>query len=216
GSYFLNSFPSIVAAGKNATILHYMKNNAPFKSGDMILLDFGARWQNMCADVSRTVPVNGRFSPLQKLLYGIVLEAQKAVESAAKPGTTIAHLNQVCWDYINQELQEKIIAKGGKVRLDYKVRPHNVSHLMGVQVHEGDPFRHYRNHKLKADWMISNEPGLYGHFSLTIDGELHEQTIGIRIEDNLIITKDGCRNLSLGCPKEIKALEQLIQPSTRT
>jgi len=209
-SYFGNSFTSIVASGTNATTLHYTKNNSPLIKGQLVLLDFGVRWHSMNADISRTVPISGPFNPLQTLLYTLVLDTQAWVEKHAKAGVTINELNKLCWTFLNEALEKRFVALGGKIKLDYSFSPHNVGHLLGLQVHDGDPFRDYRDTPLKADMVITNEPGLYGHFEITLEGEKFSETIGIRIEDNLLITQNGCKNLSTSCPKSIKELEKLM------
>lgn len=211
-SHFGLSFPSIVASGKNATVLHYTRNTDPLNKTQLLLLDFGARWQQMHADISRTIPLSGTFNPLQKILYQIVLDAQDLVEKLAKPGITINTLNDACWTFINQELKKQITQKDGQISLAYKKAPHNVSHLLGTQVHDGDPFREYRNTPLVAGNCITNEPGIYGHFAITLDKKAYNEYIGIRIEDNLLITKTGCKNLSKNCPKTISEIEDLIKP----
>ncbi|MFQ5481898.1 MAG: aminopeptidase P N-terminal domain-containing protein [Nitrospinaceae bacterium] len=204
------SFPSIIASGSNATVLHYMKNDDAFRTGEMVLLDFGVRWMTMHADISRTVPASGRFNPLQRLLYEIVLGAQAAVQRKAAPGVIIQELNEVCWNHINEHLDKRFHALGGKSFLSYEGRPHGVSHLMGEQEHDGDPFRNYGNEPMQPGWMISNEPGLYGRFKLRLKGKLYDEELGIRIEDNLLITEKGCRNLSAGIPKKVETLESLM------
>lgn len=195
------SFPTIMAAGPQAGVLHYTRNDQPLASGQMLLIDFGARWQSMMADISRTIPLSGVRNPMQDLLYHIVLDAQALVESLVKPGVTIQTLNTACWDFINTQLQDRFVALGGKFTLPYPVQPHNIGHLLGRQVHDGDPFREYRTMPLQAGWVITNEPGLYGHFELTLDGVSYVEDLGIRIEDNLLVTTDGCENLSCGIEK---------------
>ena len=202
------SFPSIVAGGQNACVLHYNKNDDPFEGDELLLLDFGVRWGNMHADVSRTIPVNGRFNPLQALLYQIVYDAQAVVEKAVRPGITIRQLNEHCWAFIEHALQTRFRDKGGIAMVPYKGQPHNVSHLIGLQVHEGDSFREYRDLPLKSGWMISNEPGLYGYFEWQIEGKTYAQHIGIRLEDDLLVTNAGCLNLTT-CPKSMAEIEAL-------
>lgn len=209
-SPFGNSFPSIVASGLNATVLHYTKNNDPLVPDGLLLLDFGVRWHGMHADISRTVPVSGRFNPLQALLYTIVLEAQALFESQVKPGAILDDLNARCWEYINAQLQTRFIDQGGRMQLPYQKAPHNVSHLIGLQVHDGDPFRAYKKQPLKAGMMISNEPGIYGRFSIEIEGVQYNEALGIRIEDDLWVTHSGCLNLSRHIPKTIPEIEQLM------
>jgi len=204
------SFPSIVASGRNATILHYLKNDQPLDAKGMLLLDFGVRWGTMHADVTRTIPVNGKFNPLQELLYRIVLEANELVHRACRPGVTIRELNRSVWDYIEKQLAERFTRRGGKMVRGYEGQPHGVSHLMGEQEHDGDPHRLYQDHPLQPGWQISNEPGLYGHFAITLDGKRFAEWIGIRIEDDILVTSRGSRNLSAMIPKTPPEIERLI------
>ncbi len=205
------SFPSIIAGGANAATLHYMKNDDDFANDEMVLMDFGVRWMTMHADISRTVPASGRFNPLQKILYEIVLNAQIKVEKMAREGVVINELNDACWFAVNEGLDNKFKKLGGVSKLNYTDRPHGVSHLMGEQEHDGDPFRMYASKPMKAGWMISNEPGLYGDFKIKLDGKVFDERIGIRIEDNLLIQKKGCLNLSQCVPKKVKEIEKLMQ-----
>ena len=204
------SFPSIVASGPNATVLHYMKNDDIFTKGEMVLMDFGVRWMTMHADISRTVPASGKFNPMQKMLYEIVLKAQLAVQRTARRGITMNELNDCCWNSVNRGLEKIFKSAGGKFKLRYKDRPHGVSHLMGEQEHDGDPFRNYLSKPMQEGWLISNEPGLYGSFRIRLDGRFYDEEIGIRIEDNLLITKTGCENLSRLIPKTVGQIERLM------
>ena len=204
------SYPSIVASGPNATTLHYTKNDDDFSKNEMILIDFGVRWMTMHADITRTFPISGRFNPMQKILYEIVLKAQIAVEKSARAGVTMDELNKICWGTVNNGIERDFKAIGGKLKLQYKERPHGVGHLMGEQEHDGDPFRNYLQQPMKSGWMISNEPGLYGEFRLRLNGNDYHEKIGIRIEDNLVITKTGCLNLSSKIPKTVKQIEKLM------
>ena len=209
------SFPSIIASGPNATVLHYMKNDDDFTRHEMVLLDFGVRWMTMHADISRTVPASGRFNPMQRLLYQLVLNAQKAVQRKARAGITIQDLNRTCWETLHGQLDSEFHARGGKSSLKYKERPHGVSHLIGEQEHDGDPFRNYTERPMKAGWLISNEPGLYGSFKIRLNGKTYDEELGIRLEDNLLITASGCRNLSSGIPREISEIEGLMAAGRR-
>jgi Xaa-Pro aminopeptidase len=204
------AFPSIIAGGRNATVLHYLKNDEALPQDGLVLMDFGARWGTMHADITRVFPMNGRFNPLQALIYGIVLDAAKENQRNAKPGATIRTLNDKVWTFLENALQERFLSKGGKALRAYSGKPHGVSHLMGEQEHDGDPHRIYQDHPLQPGWQISNEPGLYGHFAITINGKRYSEWIGIRIEDDLLITKTGCRNLSASIPKEIGEIEGLL------
>jgi Xaa-Pro aminopeptidase len=204
------AFPSIVAAGRNATTLHYLKNDEPLPANGLVLMDFGARWGTMHADITRVLPVSGKFNPLQALIYQIVLDAAKENQRNARAGATIRELNDKVWAFLENALQERFFAKGGKAERAYKGRPHGVSHLMGEQEHDGDPHRLYQDHPLQPGWQISNEPGLYGHFSITLEGKRWSEWIGVRIEDDLLITPKGCRNLSASIPREIPEIEALM------
>jgi len=205
------SFPAIVASGKNALVLHYLKNDSPLKPGSLVLLDFGVRWGLMNSDISRTVPINGKFNPLQKLLYQIVIDAQRENQKNAREGVTINELNERVWTYIELRLKRDFFDFGGQAKRPYDFQPHGVSHLIGIQVHDGDPFRLYQSMPMETGWLISNEPGIYGHFKMEINGTLYSEAIGIRIEDNLLITKSGCENLSRRIPKNTAAIENLIK-----
>ncbi len=207
------SFPSIIASGSNATVLHYMKDDDDFSRNELVLMDFGVRWMTMHADISRTVPASGRFNPLQKLLYEIVLNAQRTVEKKARAGRTIHELNRICWDAVNTGLEKQIRDRGGRFKLKYQGRPHGVSHLMGEQEHDGDPFRNYANEPMQPGWLISNEPGVYGAFRIKLGGKQYDEEIGIRIEDNILITQTGCRNLSRMIPKTPSEIERWMAKS---
>lgn len=207
---FGESFPAIIASGPNAAILHYRQHHSPLCKDGLLLLDFGCRFQSMPADISRTIPINGTFNPLQSLLYSIVLEAQAVVEQTLKEGLTITELNTICWQFIENALTNRFFNKGGRATRPYQQQPHNVSHLIAYAVHDGDRYRKYRTMPLQTGMVISNEPGIYGEFFLTIDGKDYHEHVGIRIEDNLLVTADGCLNLSQGCPKSIEDIEQLF------
>ncbi len=204
------SFPSIIASGRNATILHYLKNDDPMDRKGLLLMDFGARWGTMHADITRTIPANGRYNPLQELLYRIVLEANERTHKACKPGVTIRQLNQKAWDFIENELDVQFLSRGGKMQRGYEGQPHGLSHLMGEQEHDGDPHRLYQDHPLQPGWQISNEPGLYGHFSMTLGGRRYQEWIGIRVEDDILVTPKGSQNLSSMVPKTPEAIEKCM------
>lgn len=220
------AFPTICAAGRNAATLHYMKNDEPIPKGALVLLDFGCRSATMHADISRTIPVEGRFDPLQRLLYGIVLDVQRFSQSHLVPGITIRELNRLSWSYMEELLEERFLARGGVMERPYVEgelqtlpgkakahphQPHGISHLMGEQEHDGDPFRLYQDQPVQAGWMLSNEPGLYGRFRIRLGGKTYDQHLGIRIEDDLVATPDGCINLSQDIPKDPDSLEILLQ-----
>lgn len=147
---------------------------------------------------------------MQKILYQIALDANLLVEKSAKAGVTINTLNDLCWGFINQELKKRFTDLGGKMDIKYKLTPHGVSHLMGEQEHDGDPFGEYKSQPMELGWLISNDSGLYGDFKIKFQDKTYDQAIGIRIEDNLLIQAKNCINLSSGCPKTVYELEQLM------
>ncbi len=204
------AFPTIVANGKNACCLHYVKKDEPLEPGKLLLLDFGVRIGTQHSDISRTIPVGGRFNPLQKILYSIVLDAQKFHAKNVKPGAKLADLDALVWNFIENALSERFLSLGGKCKLLYEKRPHGVSHLIGEQIHEGDPFRLYAKRPLEPGMMISNEPGLYGHFEIELENVRYAEDIGIRIENDLLVTESGCEDLSRDIPREIDELETLL------
>ena len=186
------AFNTIAGSGVNSCMMHYDTNHCEVKEGSLILLDLGAEYENYCSDITRTYPANGRFSPRQRELYELVLKANKAVAAAAKPGVTTRELN----DIAKKVLGEGLVAMGmiAEVSEVGKYYMHGVSHSIGIDVHDislvGDV--------LKPGWVISDEPGLY----------VDEEEIGIRIEDDLLITEDGCEVLSkdiIKDPDEIEA-----------
>lgn len=185
-----NAFKSICASGKRATILHYADNNQIIEDGELFLCDLGATYKNYCADISRTFPVNGKFSDRQKEIYEIVLGAQRIVEENAKPGITLRALNKLVVDYYTKELP--LHGLNLDVREYYF---HGVSHHLGLDTHDVNT----GNVPLEPGNVITNEPGLY----------IEDEEIGIRIEDDLLITGTGCEVLSSGILKSVEDIEKL-------
>lgn len=188
------AFETIAASGKNATILHYIENNCKAKDGDLILFDLGAQYKYYNADISRTFPVNGRFTERQKDVYNIVLQAQKAVEEAAKPGLPFKELNEIAKKVLSEGCKELGLIKEDKDVSKYYY--HGVSHYLGSDTHDVGSY----NIDLKPGMVITNEPGLY----------IEEEGIGIRIEDDLLITEDGCENLSKYIIKTVEEIEDYM------
>lgn len=187
-----NAFSTIAASGKRATVLHYRDNNQTLEDGELFLCDLGATSNHYCADISRTFPVNGKFSNRQKEIYDIVLGAQKIVEDNAKVGVKLRDLNQMVIDYYKAELPKHGLDKDVK---EYYF--HSVSHHLGLDTHDvnggiGDV--------LQAGNVITNEPGLY----------IADEGIGIRIEDDLLITGTGSEVLSKGIIKTTEEIEEFM------
>jgi Xaa-Pro aminopeptidase len=165
------------------------------KPGDLILFDLGANKNKYCSDITRTVPVDGVYTDRQKALYSIVLEANKQVIAAAKPGTTINELNEIAKAVIFEGLLHlKLLNNMDELTKFYY---HGVSHYLGLDVHDvGD-----REKPLEAGCLITVEPGVY----------VWDEGIGIRIEDDILITENGNINLSSDIPKEINEIEELMK-----
>lgn len=191
-----HAFPSIVASGKRAAILHYHDNNQTAKDGELVLLDMGSAHNHYCADISRTFPLNGKFTERQKELYNIVLEAQKRVIRAARPGKTLRELNEVVKDYYKEALDAAGLLKEGKTVGDYYY--HGVSHHLGLDTHD---INTDETMVLKPGMVITVEPGLY----------VEAEEIGIRIENDLLITEGEAEDLSAGIMREAQDIEGIVQ-----
>ena len=189
------SFKTIVASGMNATTLHYSSNNSLIKENDLILFDLGCKYNNYCADISRTFPSNGKFSELQKKIYSIVLKANKQIWKIAKANMTIRQLQEICKDILATECLKASLIKNKEEISKYYF--HSVSHSIGLDTH--DPF--IKDTPLPINAIISNEPGLY----------FKEYGIGIRIEDDLLIKENHAINLSKKIIKEIKDIEEYME-----
>lgn len=186
------AFKTIAASGPRATILHYSDNDQIMKDGELFLCDLGATYSYYNADISRTFPVNGKFTERQKEIYQIVLNAQKIVEENAKVGVKIRDLNQMVIDYYRTELPNH--------GLDEDVSEyyfHSCSHHLGLDTHDVDGGL---GSILQAGNVITNEPGLY----------IADEGIGIRIEDDLLITGTGAEVLSSEIIKEIDDIERFM------
>ena len=189
------SFATIAGSGLNGCMLHYETNHCRMEDGTLLLLDLGAKVKGYCADITRTYPVNGKYSPRQKEIYDIVLRANQEVTRAARPGLTLKALNEIC---------KQVLADGlmriGKIESADQIGTyymHGVSHHLGLDTH--DAIAHDEV-VLAPGMVITNEPGLY----------IDEEEIGIRIEDDLLITQDGCEVLSREIPRTTEEIEALM------
>jgi Xaa-Pro aminopeptidase len=209
------AYPSIVGSGANACTLHYIENSAPLKDGDLILIDAGCELECYASDITRTFPVNGKFSEPQRALYEVVLKAQYAAIDAVRPGN---HWNQ------SHEAALEVLTRGlidlGLVKMSFEdalehqaYRPffmHRTGHWLGMDVHDvgdykvGDAWR-----VLEPGMAMTVEPGLYVAPN-NMDVDAQWRGIGIRIEDDVVVTRDGCRVLSSGVPKTIDDIETLM------
>ena len=193
------SFKTIAASGINATTLHYSENNSLLKDNDLILFDLGCKEEGYCADISRTYPINGKFTSLQKKIYNIVLKTNQKICKVAKAGMTLKELQQIAKDSLAEGcLKAKLIKN--KAEID-KYYFHSVSHSIGLDTH--DPY--IKEIPLPVNAIISNEPGLY----------FKELGIGIRIEDDLLIKQNKAINLSKQIIKSINDIEKFMSKSNK-
>jgi len=194
-----NSYPSfstIVASAEDATILHYVSNHKQMTDNSLLLMDCGATHHHYCADITRTFPVNGTFSERQKVYYQIVLEALHKVIAAAKPGVTLAQLNEIVKIHYRKAcVDANIIEHSSDVD---EVYYHGVSHYLGLDTHDVGS---YEGAQLEAGMVITVEPGLYSA----------KEGIGVRLEDNILVTEDQAINLSIDIPREIDEIEAWIK-----
>jgi Xaa-Pro aminopeptidase len=210
------AYPSIVAGGKNACVLHYTENTDKLKNGDLLLIDAGAECDHYAADITRTFPVSGRFSEPQKQLYQLVLDAQAAAIEQIKPGApwNLAH------DAAVETLTKGLVALGlleGKVKSLIKKEKfkqfymHRTGHWLGMDVHDvGDYKVDQKWRLLESGMVLTVEPGLY----IPVDCPSVDEKwrgIGIRIEDDVLVTERGHEVLTRGVPKTIPEIEALMQ-----
>lgn len=186
-----HAFPTIIGSGKNGTVLHYGENNQVAKDGSLVLCDLGAAYKNYSADITRTFPINGKFTERQKQIYNIVLEANEMIIAAVKPGLTLRGLNAMVIEFYEKKLAEIGLLENGKKVSDYYW--HGVSHMLGLETHDVQ----LSGYELQAGNVFTVEPGLY----------LEEEGIGIRIEDDVLVTEDGCINLSKDIIKSVEDIE---------
>ncbi len=209
------AYNSIVGGGENGCILHYIENDAPLKSGDLVLIDAGCELEYYAADITRTFPVSGTFSPEQKALYDIVLRAQEAAIACVRPGRHWNDPHNATVQVITQGLVELGLLEGSVPALieQEAYKPfymHRAGHWLGMDVHDvGD-------YKVGGEWrvlepgmVLTVEPGIY----VAPDNEQVARKwrgIGIRIEDDVVVTKDGCEILTGGVPKGVAEIEALM------
>lgn len=189
------AFKTIAASGKNGTVLHYSSNDSLIEKDSLILFDLGAQYQYYNADITRTFPVSGRFTERQKVFYEIVLKAHDAVIAAIKPGVTLKEINDLTRKIYLEEL-----GKLGMVKNDEEVSKyyyHSVSHFLGLDTHDVGE----RSTPFEMGMVLTVEPGLY----------IAEEGIGIRIEDDVMVTETGCEVLSKDIIRTVDEIEAFIQ-----
>ena len=186
------AFKTIVASGERGTILHYSKNNCMTKDGDLVLVDCGAQYGWYCGDITRTFPVNGKYTPLQKQIYDIVLEGQRRVIETIKPGVKFSRLNETLKEFYFEELKNLGLVSSPEEVSKYYF--HGVSHYLGAETHD---IGRYGDRTLVPGMVLTVEPGLY----------IEEYGIGIRTEDDALVTENGCELLSDGFMKTTEEIE---------
>ena len=189
------SFPSIVGSGPNSIILHYDENRREMRPGEVVVVDVGAEFDGYAADVTRTLPVSGRFTEAEKKVYSTVLRAQEETIRLIRPG--------VHWSALDAKARE-VLSAGGFGRY----MPHGVSHHVGIDVHDVGSLD-----TLKAGMVITVEPGIYVPETDTVLAPAL-RGFGVRIEDDVLVTRDGSEVLSSGIPKDIAILEKLVRKGT--
>ena len=186
------AFPSIVGSGPNSTILHYAENNRRMSSGDLVVIDVGAEFGGYSADLTRTYPVSGRFTPRQKEIYNIVLAAQQAALKQVRPGATFDSIHQAALETIDSRGRDRQGRSLGRYFI------HGTGHHLGLDVH--DPVSD-RSRPLEPGMVITIEPGIY----------IPEENLGVRIEDDLLVTRDGYRILSRELPRKAEDVERMMR-----
>lgn len=210
------AYGTICGGGANACILHYTENSAELRDGDLLLIDAGAEYQGYAGDITRTFPVNGRFSETQKQLYEAVLRAQQAAFAVIKPGATLQQAHEAA----ARSITESLVALGilsGDVEEHWQAQSyrsyfiHGLGHWLGLDVHDvADELQNYKAIPFAPGMVITVEPGIYIPAD---DLEVAEQWrgMGIRIEDDVIITADGFENMTAAAPKTVEEIEAWMQ-----
>ncbi|MGO2477005.1 MAG: Xaa-Pro aminopeptidase [Pseudoalteromonas sp.] len=209
------AYGTIVGGGDNATILHYTENSDVLRDGDLVLIDSGSEYQGYAGDITRTFPVNGKFSASQTALYNIVLAAQLAAFNEVKPGSSLVKANRVASKILTQGLLDLGILNGDLDELiatgackEYYM--HGLGHWLGLDVHDvGDYKSQGKDREFTPGMVLTIEPGLY--ISQDSNAPAQYKGIGIRIEDNLLVTDTGYENLTAHVPKTIADIEALMQ-----
>ncbi len=205
----------IVAAGNSATTLHYNFNDQPCKAGDLLLIDAGAEFNFFTGDITRTFPISGKFTHEQAEIYQAVLKVQKQIIDCIKPGVVFADLHQMGISLLTDQMLALGFFSGRKQDvidslLYKKYYPHGIGHWLGMDVHDsGLYFKNNQARPIEENMCFTVEPGLY----IPADDEsapAKYRGIGIRIEDNIRVTRQGCENMTSTAPKEIQELEKII------
>ncbi|MCB2220228.1 MAG: aminopeptidase P N-terminal domain-containing protein [Bacteroidetes bacterium] len=197
-----HAYQPIVGSGENALVLHYTENSGTCKNGELLLMDFGAEYGNYAADCSRTIPVNGKFTPRQKACYEAVLRVQKSATKLFVPGKTIDEINKTVWKMMEEEMiglglftAKEVKSQDPEKPLFFNYLMHGVAHFIGLDVHDvGSKYQ-----KLKRGMVLTLEPGIY----------IKDENIGIRIENNIVVDEVPI-DLMTEIPREVSEIEALM------
>ena len=211
-------YPSIVGSGFNTTILHYNTNNDRIKDGDMVLIDAGAEYNLFSGDITRTFPANGKFTRPQQAIYEAVLNANKEVIKMVKPGESFMKLHEKAVEVVSEELLKLGLVTGAPQEVVEKESykkffMHRTGHWLGMDVHDVGRYRVQNDwRKLEPGMVFTVEPGIY--IAAGTEGVPEEYfNIGVRIEDDVLVTEDGFEVLTAKTPKEVKDVEATMKES---
>jgi Xaa-Pro aminopeptidase len=217
------AYNSIIGGGDNATILHYVENNMPLKDGDLILIDAGAEYRGYASDITRTFPVNGKYTQAQREVYDVVLDVQRQCVEYTKTGNTVKGRQEFSIELLTEGMKKLGLLKGNtrdliKKKAYMKYYMHGVGHYLGLDVHDAGRYftdQQAKNSKPFAPGMVLTvEPGLY----IPPDDKAAPpkyRGIGIRIEDDVLVTEDGNRNLTSKVPKDPEEIEAIMARSRK-
>lgn len=210
------AYSSIVGTGDNATILHYIENDAPLKDGDVLLIDAGCEYVYYAADITRSFPVNGKFSPAQKDLYQAVLDAQIHAVELCVPGLPYEQIQKQTAHRLTQSLVDLGLLSGDvdalyEDKAYAKYYPHSTGHWLGIDVHDVGAYHlpEGTSRPLEPGMILTIEPGLYIPLD-DQDAPEEMRGVGIRIEDDILITASGHENLTRTCPKTVEDIEAIV------
>ena len=218
---FHDAYGSIVAGGNNANTLHYIENSMKLKEGDLMLIDAGCEWNYYASDITRTTPISGKYSKPQQALYEGILDVQERIISSIKPGVSKQDLQANSEILLAGVMSDLGILKGSMdeimdKKLYKKYYPHGIGHWMGLDVHDNCPYKDEKGNEvpLAEGMVLTVEPGLY----LPLDDlEIPEEYrgIGIRTEDDILVTSKGFENLSSGIAKTVEEIEAMCKRDYR-
>lgn len=212
---YSDAYTTIVAGGNNANTLHYISNRDTLRAKELVLIDAGSEYEMYASDITRTFPVDGKFTKAQRELYEMVLEVQLRVIDAIRPGITKTYLQEQSELWLTEGMIALGILKGKPKQLieakaHRKYYPHGIGHWMGLDVHDPCPYADEQGNDVvfKAGMLLTIEPGIYIREEEKSVPKKY-RGIGIRIEDNILVTRSGCENLSQGIAKTVKEIEAI-------